>query len=217
MNNININSSHERKRIKVMNKSDLSKDMINRNPLRYKINNKYSDIKLNKNRNELKIKLQNNSGINSFRNYFYKNEIRSNSTNKNRNIVTNTSKRKTSHKKILNNLFYNFQEEKQKNAKYYSKIETGIKRRLTEKKIRKEEKGQRFMKNFEIYKNRKLNLNINYINSSNNYNTKVAKGGIKYLNSVGNNGVLENSNIKSIEANKKNYNKITIKKNKNKN
>ena len=147
----------------------------------------------------------------------YKNGISTNSTNKNRNIVTNTSKRKTSHKKILNNLFYNFQEEKQKNAKYYSKIETGIKRRLTEKKIRKEEKGQRFMKNFEIYKNRKLNLNINYINSSNNYNTKVAKGGIKYLNSVGNNGVLENSNIKSIEANKKNYNKITIKKNKNKN
>ena len=59
-------------------------------------------------------------------------------------------------------------------------------------------------------------MNINYVNSSNNYNTKGTKG-IKYLNSVGNSGTLENSNIKSIETNKKNYNKITIKKIKNKN
>ena len=109
--------------------------MINKNPLRYKIKNKYSEIKLNqKNRNELKIKLQNNSGISSFRNYLYKNDIKSNSTNKNKNIITNTSKRKTSNKKVLNNLFYNYQEEKQKQGKYYSKIDIGgIKRKLTEK------------------------------------------------------------------------------------
>ena len=53
-----------------------------------------------------------------------------------------------------------------------------------------------------MYKNKKLNLNINYINSSNNYHTKSSKGGIKYLNSAGNNGVIEsinsNSNINSI-------------------
>ena len=221
MNNININSSHERKKIKVTNKSDLSKDMVNKNPLRYKIKNKYSDIKLNKNRNELKIKLQNNSGISSFRNYLYKNEIKSNSTNKNKNIITNSSKKKTSHKKILNNLYYNFQGEKQKQGKHYSKIDTeGIRRRLTEKKIKKEEKGQKSIKNYEIHKDKKLNLNINFINSSNNhnYNTKNGKGGIKYLNSVGNNGVIENSNINSIDTNKKNYNKIaTNKKNKIKN
>ena len=63
-------------------------------------------------------------------------------------------------------------------------------------------------------------MNINCINSSNNYNTKNVKEGIKYLNSVGNNGVIENinpnSNINSIEKNKKIYNKITTKKNKNK-
>ena len=203
-----------------MNKSDLSKDMINKNPLRYKIKNKYSEIKLNqKNRNELKIKLQNNSGISSFRNYLYKNDIKSNSTNKNKNIITNTSKRKTSNKKVLNNLFYNYQEEKQKQGKYYSKIDIGgIKRKLTEKKIRKEEKGQRFLKNYDAYKNKKLNLNINYINSSNNFNTKSKKEGIKYLNSVGNNGAQDNintknnNNISSIGPNKKNYNKLTSKK-----
>ena len=128
---------------------------------------------------------------------------------------------------MLNNLFYNFQGDNQNKAKYYSKIETGgIKRRLTEKKLRKEERGLKFMKNYEMYKNRKLNLNINYINSSNNYNynTKNSKG-IKYLNSVGNNGVIDNiinpnSNLNSIENNnnsKKIYNKLTTRKNKNKN
>ena len=131
-----------------MNKSDLSKDMINKNPLRYKIKNKYSEIKLNqKNRNELKIKLQNNSGISSFRNYLYKNDIKSNSTNKNKNIITNTSKRKTSNKKVLNNLFYNYQEEKQKQGKYYSKIDIGgIKRKLTEKKNKKRRKRTKIPK-----------------------------------------------------------------------
>jgi hypothetical protein len=219
MNNININSSHERKKLKVLNKSDLSRDIINKNPLKYKISNKLSELRMNKNRNELKIKLQNNSGINSFRNHLYKKEIKSNSTNKNKNILTNTSKRKTSHKKILNNLFYNFDGEKQKIGKFYSKIDAGgIKRRLTEKKIRKEERGKKFMKNYELYKNRKLNLNINYINSSNNYNTKNTKG-VKYLNSVGNNGVIDNNNnLNSIENKKpaNRYNKIVNKKIKNK-
>ena len=60
-------------------------------------------------------------------------------------------------------------------------------------------------------------MNINYINSSNNYNTKTSKG-IKYLNSAGNNGFIDlinpNSNINSIENNKikKIYNKIVNKK-----
>jgi hypothetical protein len=77
------------------------------------------------------------------------------------------------------------------------------------------------MKNYEMYKTKKLNLNINYINSSNNYHTKSSKGGIKYLNSAGNNGVVEpidsNSNINSIESIKmtKKYNKLINKKNKN--
>ena len=169
---------------------------------------------MNKNRNDLKIKLQNNSGIHSFRNYL---DIRANSTNK--NIITNTSKRKTSHKKILNNLFINFKGDNQKTGKLYSKIDaTNIKRKLTEKKIKNEEKGQKSLKNYEMYKNKKLNLNINYINSSNNYHTKSSKGGIKYLNSAGNNGVIEsinsNSNINSIESIKmpKKYNKLINKK-----
>ena len=215
MNNININNSHEQKRVKILNKSDLSKDLINKKPLKYKTKtNKFSDLKLNKNRNDLKIKLQNNSGIHSFRNYL---DIRANSTNK--NIITNTSKRKTSHKKILNNLFINFKGDNQKTGKLYSKIDaTNIKRKLTEKKIKNEEKGQKFLKNYEMYKNKKLNLNINYINSSNNYHTKSSKGGIKYLNSAGNNGVIEsinsNSNINSIESIKmpKKYNKLINKK-----
>ena len=162
--------------------------------------------------------MQNNSGISSFRNYLYKNEIKSNSTNKNKNIITNTSKRKSSNKKIMNNLFYNFPEEKPKQGKHYSKIDIGgIKRKLTEKKIKKEEKGQRFLKNYEAYKNRKLNLNINYLNSSNNLNMKSKKEGIKYLNSVGNNNTLDNinknnNNISSIGPIKKNYNKLTSKK-----
>ena len=113
---------------------------------------------MEKNRNDLQIKLQNNSGISSFRNYLHKNEIRANSTNKNKNknMMTNTSKRKTSHKKFLNNLFCNFKGEKQKLGKYYSKIDTGgIKRKLTDKKLRKDDKGPKFIKNHEIYKNKK--------------------------------------------------------------
>ena len=61
-------------------------------------------------------------------------------------------------------------------------------------------------------------MNINYINSSNNFNTKSKKEGIKYLNSVGNNGAQDNintknnNNISSIGPNKKNYNKLTSKK-----
>jgi hypothetical protein len=215
MNNININSSHERKKIKVLNKSDLSRDIINKKPLGFKIKNKLSDLKMKKNRNDLQIKLQNNSGISSFRNYLHKNEIRANSTNKNKNMMTNTSKRKTSHKKFLNNLFCNFKGEKQKLGKFYSKIDTGgIKRKLTDKKLRKDDKGPKLIKNHEIYKNKKLNLNINYINSTNNYNSKNTKGGIKYLNSVGNNIILDNinpstnNNMNSIE------NKITNKYNK---
>ena len=189
MNNININSSNIRQKF-----------------IKNKIKKKLSDIKLNKNRNELKIKLQNNSGINSFRNYIYKNEIRSSSTN--RNLVTNSSRRQTSsHNKILTNLIYNFENDKkkQKIKKYFSKIDTGLlKRRLTEKKI-----NHKFSKNPE--KNKKLNLNINYINSTNNYNTKKTKEGIKYLNSVGNNKINSNTNsinINTIENNRSKYNRF---------
>ena len=127
MNNIhNINHLKD-KNSKIVNKSDLSCDNLIKNPLKNEKYNKlkYTDIKRNKNRNEIKMKLQNNSGINSFRNNFHKNEFNSNSKSAHQNFSnmsekirqSNSSRRKQSYHQILNNLNFHFNIQKQKTIK----------------------------------------------------------------------------------------------------
>ena len=203
MNNLNsISNLHEKKK-KIGNKSDLSCDILNKNQLKAK-KNKLSELKKNKNRNEIKMKLQNNSGVNSFRNYMNKNEINSKSANKNkingseRIRGSNSSKRKNTYHQILNNLNFHFQIQKKKIKKSYPMKKRFIqKQRLTEKKLShsKDEKTEMFfIKNlnyFDYQNNKKLKLDVNYSNSNNYNNAKRMKGGMKYMNSVENNIILD--------------------------
>jgi len=202
MNNLNsISNIHEKKK-KIGNKSDLSCDILNKNQLKIK-KNKLNELKKSSNRNEIIMKLQNNSGVNSFRNYMNKNEINSKSANKNKVNGTerirgsNSSKRKDTYHQILNNLNFHFQIQKQKAKKSYPMKKRFIqKQRLAEKKLShsKDEKTEMFfIKNlnyFDYQNNKKLKLDVNYSNS-NNYNTKRMKGGMKYMNSVENNIILD--------------------------
>jgi len=202
MNNLNsISNIHEKKK-KIGNKSDLSCDILNKNQLKIK-KNKLNELKKSSNRNEIIMKLQNNSGVNSFRNYMNKNEINSKSANKNKVNGTerirgsNSSKRKDTYHQILNNLNFHFQIQKQKIKKSYPMKKRFIqKQRLAEKKLShsKDEKTEMFfIKNlnyFDYQNNKKLKLDVNYSNS-NNYNTKRMKGGMKYMNSVENNIILD--------------------------
>ena len=228
MNNLNsISNLHEKKK-KIGNKSDLSCDILNKNQLKGK-KNKLSELKKNKNRNEIKMKLQNNSGINSFRNYMNKNEINSKSANKNkingseRMRGSNSSNRKNTYHQILNNLNFHFQIQKQKAKKSYPMKKRFIqKQRLTEKKLShsKDEKTEMFfIKNlnyFDYQNNKKLKLDVNYSNS-NNYNNTRMKGGMKYMNSVENNIVLDLNSENNNKLNNKfhkiiNNKKISIQK-----
>ena len=105
----------------------MSCDNLIKNPLKNEKYNKlkYTDIKKNKNRNEIKMKLQNNSGINSFRNNFHKNDFNSNSKSAHQNFSnmsekirqSNSSRRKQSYHQILNNLNFHFNIQKQKTIK----------------------------------------------------------------------------------------------------
>ena len=228
MNNLNsISNLHEKKK-KIGNKSDLSCDILNKNQLKGK-KNKLSELKKNKNRNEIKMKLQNNSGVNSFRNYMNKNEINSKSANKNkingseRMRGSNSSNRKNTYHQILNNLNFHFQIQKQKAKKSYPMKKRFIqKQRLTEKKLShsKDEKTEMFfIKNlnyFDYQNNKKLKLDVNYSNS-NNYNNTRMKGGMKYMNSVENNIVLDLNSENNNKLNNKfhkiiNNKKISIQK-----
>jgi hypothetical protein len=132
-----------------------------------------------------------------------KNEINSKSANKNKVNGTerirgsNSSKRKDTYHQILNNLNFHFQIQKQKAKKSYPMKKRFIqKQRLAEKKLShsKDEKTEMFfIKNlnyFDYQNNKKLKLDVNYSNS-NNYNTKRMKGGMKYMNSVENNIILD--------------------------
>jgi protein phosphatase 2C family protein 2/3 len=205
MNNINhINHFNDKKK-KIVNKSDLSCDNLIKNPLKNdKINKlKFTDIKQNKNRNDIKMKLQNNSGINSFRNNLHKNEFDSNSKSANQNFSNtsekirqdSSSQRRQSYHQILNNLNFHFNIQKQKTIKSGAMkkkhfIQT---QRLTDKKIShsKGEELEMFLKrNLNGIKNKKLKLDIN---NNNNMNIKKIRSGIKYINSVGNKIVLDNS------------------------
>ena len=229
MNNLNsISNLHEMKK-KIGNKSDLSCDILNKNQLKGK-KSKLSELKKNKNRNEIKMKLQNNSGVNSFRNYMNKNEINSKSANKNkingseRMRGSNSSKRKNTYHQILNNLNFHFQIQKQKVKKSYPMKKRFIqKQRLTEKKLShsKDEKTEMFfIKNlnyFDYQNNKKLKLDVNYSNSNNYNNTKRVKGGMKYMNSVENNIVLDLNSENNNKLNNKfhkiiNNKKISIQK-----
>lgn len=151
------------------------------------------------------MKLQNNSGINSFRYCIYKNEISTNSGHKNILSTTekirgsNSSKRKQPYHQILNNLNFHFQIKKQKLNKNNPMKKRFIqKQKLNDKKLSlsKDEKMDNFFyKNinyFEYQKSKKLKLDINYSNS-NNFITKKIRGGMKYMNSVGNNMILNNN------------------------
>ena len=203
LNNLNsISNIHEQKK-KIINKSDLSCDILNKKTIKNK--NKFSEIKKNKKRNEIKMKLQNNSGINSFRYCIYKNEISTNSGHKNILSTTekirgsNSSKRKQPYHQILNNLNFHFQIKKQKLNKNNPMKKRFIqKQKLNDKKLSlsKDEKMDNFFyKNinyFEYQKSKKLKLDINYSNS-NNFITKKIRGGMKYMNSVGNNMILNNN------------------------
>jgi hypothetical protein len=205
MNNINhINHFNDKKK-KIVNKSDLSCDNLIKNPLKNdKINKlKFTDIKQNKNRNDIKMKLQNNSGINSFRNNLHKNEFDSNSKSANQNFSNtsekirqdSSSQRRQSYHQILNNLNFHFNIQKQKTIKSGAMkkkhfIQT---QRLTDKKIShsKGEELELFLKrNLNGIKNKKLKLDIN---NNNNMNIKKIRSGIKYINSVGNKIILDNS------------------------
>ena len=206
MNNINhINHFNDKKK-KIVNKSDLSCDNLIKNPLKNdKINKlKFTDIKQNKNRNDIKMKLQNNSGINSFRNNLHKNEFDSNSKSANQNFSNtsekirqdSSSQRRQSYHQILNNLNFHFNIQKQKTIKTGAMkkkhfIQT---QRLTDKKIShsKGEELELFLKrNLNGIKNKKLKLDIN--NNNNNMNIKKIRSGIKYINSVGNKIAFDNS------------------------
>jgi serine/threonine protein phosphatase PrpC len=210
MNNINHINNFEKKS-KIANKSDLSCDNLIKNPLKNdKINKiKYTEIKKNKYRNEIKMKLQNNSGISSFRNNLHKNEFNSNSKSTHQNIShtsekirqSNSSRRRQSYHQILNNLNFHFNIQKQKTIKNgeMKKKHFLQTQRLTDKKIN-HSKGEelelllkRNLHNFNGIKNKKLKLEINNNNINNNMNIKKIRSGIKYINSVGNKIVLDNS------------------------
>ena len=208
MNNIN-NINNFEKKPKVPNKSDLSCDNLIRNTLKNdKFNKiKYTEIKKNKYRNEIKMKLQNNSGISSFRNNLHKNEFNSNSKSSHQHFSntsekirqSSSSRRKQSYHQILNNMNFHFNIQKQKTKKIEMKKKHFIQtHRLTEKKI-SHSKGEELelylkknMHNFNGMKNKKLKLEINN-NNINNMNIKKIRSGIKYINSVGNKIVSDNS------------------------
>ena len=224
MNNLNSISNINEKKKKIGNKSDLSCDILNKNQLKAK-KNKLSELKKNKNRNEIIMKLQNNSGVNSFRNYMNKNEINSKSANKNKINGTerirgsNSSKRKNTYHQILNNLNFHFQIQKQKIKKSYPMKKRFIqKQRLTEKKLShsKDEKTEMFfIKNlnyFDYQNNKKLKLDVNYSNSNNYNNAKRMKGGMKYMNSVENNIILDLNSENNNKVNNKFHKIINNKK-----
>ena len=209
MNNINHINNFEKKP-KMPNKSDLSCDNLIRNNLKNdKINKiKYTEIKKNKYRNEIKMKLQNNSGISSFRNNLRKNEFNSNSKSSHQNFSntsekirqSNSSRRKQSYHQILNNINFHFNIQKQKTKKIEMKKKHFIQtQRLTDKKIShsKGEELELYLKknlpNFNGMKNKKLKLEITNNNINNNMNIKKIRSGIKYINSVGNKIISDNS------------------------
>ena len=211
MNNINHINHFNDKKSKMANKSDLSCDNLIKNPLKNEKMNKikFTEIKKNKNRNDIKMKLQNNSGINSFRNNFHKNEFNSNSKSTHQNFSntsekirqSSSSRRQQSYHQILNNLNFHFNIQKQKTVKndIMKKKHFIQTQRLTDKKIShsKGEELELFLKrnlnNLNGMKNKKLKLDINSNNINNNMNIKKIKSGIKYINSVGNKIALDNS------------------------
>ena len=211
MNNINHINHFNDKKMKVANKSDLSCDNLIKNPLKNdKINKlKFTEIKKNKNRNDIKMKLQNSSGISSFRNNLHKNEFNSNSKSAQQNFSntsekirqSSSSRRRQSYHQILNNLNFHFNIQKQKTIKSGAMkkkhfIQT---QRLTDKKIShsKGEELEIFLKgnlnHINGKKNKRLKLDINSNNINNNMNIKKIRSGIKYINSVGNKIILDNS------------------------
>ena len=218
MNNIhNINHLKE-KNSKMVNKSDLSCDNLIKNPLKNEKFNKlkFTDIKKNKNRNEIKMKLQNNSGINSFRNNIHKNEFNSNSKSAHQNFSnmsekirqSNSSRRKQSYHQILNNLNFHFNIQKQKTIKKSQMkkkhfIQT---QKISDKKISysKGEELEMFLRknlnNLNNQKNKRLKLEIN--NNNINNNLKKINTGIKYINSVGNNKIVLDNTKNSLIINK---------------
>ena len=211
MNNINHINHFNDKKSKMANKSDLSCDNLIKNPLKNEKMNKikFTEIKKNKNRNDIKMKLQNNSGINSFRNNLHKNEFNSNSKSTHQNFSntsekirqSSSSRRQQSYHQILNNLNFHFNIQKQKTVKndIMKKKHFIQTQRLTDKKIShsKGEELELFLKrnlnNLNGMKNKKLKLDINSNNINNNMNIKKIKSGIKYINSVGNKIALDNS------------------------
>ena len=226
MNNLNHINHFNEKKSKMINKSDLSCDNLIKNPLKNeKINKfKYTETKKNKNRSEIKMKLQNNSGINSFRNNLHKNEYYSNSKTSHYNFSntsekirkSSSSRRKQPYHQILNNLNFHFNIQKQKTSKntMMKKKHLIQTQRLTDKKF-SQSKGEelelyleRNLNNFNGMKNKKLKLDIN--NNINNMNVKKIRSGIKYIHSVGNKNVLDNSK-NSFIINK--FNNITQKNN----
>ena len=202
----NINNLKDKKS-KLNNKSDLSCDTLNKNTLR-KNRLKFTEIKKNKNRNEIKMRLQNHSGINSFRNNIHKNEYNSNSKSAHQNVSntsekirqSNSSRRKQSYHQILNNLNFHYHFQKQKTGKIgpvkMKKKHFIQTQRITDKKLSysKGEDLEIFLKkglnNYNAQKNKKLRLDIN---NNNNMNIKKIRSGIKYINSVGNKIILNNS------------------------
>ena len=204
MNNINHINNFNEKKSKLGNKSDLSCDNLIKNPLRNeKINKiKFNESKNNKNRNEIKMKLQNNSGINSFRNNLHKNKNEFNSNSKSNTSEkirkSSSSRRKQSYHQILNNLNFHFNIQKQKTIKngVMKKKHFIQTQRLTDKKVShsKGEELEMFLKrnlnNLNNMKSKKLKLDLN---NNNNMNIKKIRSGIKYINSVGNNIALDNS------------------------
>ena len=218
MNNIhNINHLKD-KNSKIVNKSDLSCDNLMKNPLKNEKFNKikFTEMRKNKNRNEIKMKLQNNSGINSFRNNFHKNEFNSNSKSVHQNFSnmsekirqSNSSRRKQSYHQILNNLNFHLNIQKQKTIKKGSMkkkhfIQT---QKLSDKKI-SFSKGEelemllrRNLNNLNNQKNKRLKLELN--NNNINNNLKKINSGIKYVNSVGNNKIFLDNSKNSLIINK---------------
>ena len=218
MNNmLNINKFiSKEKRSKIANKSDLSCDNLIKNSFKNDNFNriKMTEIKKNKNRKEFTMKLQNTSGISSFRNNLRKNEFNSDSKISHKNFSNtsekirqnSSSKRKQAYHQILNNLNFHFNIKRQNNIKngQMTKKELTNIQRLTEKKLNKS-KGEdldiflkRNMKNVNMKNNKKLKMDINYINNINNkLRIKKVKSGIKYVNSMGNNSTVSDNSFKN--------------------
>jgi hypothetical protein len=216
MNNNNINNIKEKK-IKLSKKSDLSYDTLVKNSLRNN-RHKLTEIKKNNNRNEFKMRLQNHSGISSFRNNIHKEDY-SNLKSNHHNISntsekmrqSNSSKRKQSYNQILNKLNIHFHLQKQKtnknSIKQIKKKQLVQTQRIIDKKLSQskgEELGMFLRKGLNHQKNKKLKIDI----KNNNINIKKIRSGIKYINSVGNKIILDNSK-NSIMINK--YQNITQK------